>query len=150
MAEDFSDILQMGYDDVPDDIVLPTGEYWFRITGFKVGRQPNENRTPFVQFIYRPISVIDSTLNDEDLINAFPVSDKIWMSKPARKMAKRWFENTLGFNTEGLNNDQLFEMAVGSELRAAVVQNPPKEEGKSPWVEVKRYFRAETTEADAA
>ncbi len=150
MADDISAIMQDTFDDVPDDIYLPTGEYIFRITAFKVGFQPNENRTPFVQWTLRPVGIIDSTIEDEDLLNAFPVYDKLWMSQPAKKMAKRWFENVLGVDTAGLTQEILFEAAVGQEIRAAVTNIPPKEEGGNPYVKVAKYLRIQRAEAQVA
>jgi hypothetical protein len=147
MADDVSGIMQGNFDDVPDDVFLTTGEYIFRITGFKPGYQPNEKRTPFVQWTLRPVGIIDSTLEADDLLNAYPVYDKLWLSDAAKKMAKRWFENVLGMDTAGSNNDVLFETAVGMEVRARVIQDPPKEEGKNPYVKVDRYFRHAEAEA---
>lgn len=150
MADDVSDIMQDDFDDVPEDIWLPTGEYIFRITGFKVGHQPSEKRTPFVQWSLRPVAVVDSVLNDEDLMNAFPVYDKLWLSRAAKKMARRFFENTLGMSVEGNKNDVLFEAAVGMEVRALVTQKPPSAEGKNPYVKVERYFRNQPQEETEA
>ena len=141
MAEDVSAIMRDTYDSVPDDIYLPTGEYMFRITGFKVGYQANEKHTPFVQWTLRPVSVLDSSINDEDLVNAFPVYDKLWLSEAAKRIAKRWFENVLGFDTKGLENEQLFEMSVGQEIRVAVIHNDPRKEGDDPYIKVKQYLR---------
>ena len=127
------------YDDFPEDILLPTGTYDFRITGFK--RATNANGNDFWNFTLRPVQVVESTISDDEIGNVRTVFHKVYDTTASAKMGKQFFEEYVGLEIAGVAKNTLAEMAVNQTVRAFVIQNPPKEEGKNPWVEVKKFLR---------
>lgn len=127
------------YDDVPEDILLPTGTYEFRITGYK--RDTNKNGNDFWNFTLRPVQVVESSISDDEIGNAKTVFHRVYDTTAAAKMGKQFFAEHVGLETEGVPKNVLADMAVNQIVRAYVVQKQPQEEGKRPWVEVEKFLR---------
>lgn len=129
------------YDNVPDEILLPTGTYDFQIVGFK--SDVSAKGSKFWNFRLRPIQVVEASITDEDLGNAKTVFHKLYDTPNTARMGKQFFEEIIGIDTAGVPKPQLVEAAVGSTVRAYVVQKPPQKEGGNPFVEVERFLRRE-------
>ena len=93
------------------------------------------------EFQLRPVAVLSGEGDDEALVNAYPVKDRIYFHTPA---AKKYAMNVLGKilaqDVKGIEVSTLAEASIGQQVRAIVAHSYV--EGKDrPYLNVDNYLK---------
>lgn len=118
-SRNIADIMSMSTDDVVEPVVLPAGEYVFRVLSYKPGNIKNEKATPYVRMNLKPIEVVEAD-TEVDLSNAENVQHDHWMTDKSQSIVKRFFSQNLGLETKDRSFRELFEEAVGLEVTGVI------------------------------
>ena len=118
--KNIAEIMNMNSDDDPDRKQVEDGEWLLRFTSYRPDNVKNEKNTPFVRFNVKPIGKYDAEGNVEEALNYDNVQHDVWMSDDSRPIAKGFFQKSLGIETKGKGWREIYEEAIGLEVRGVI------------------------------
>ena len=131
MSNSLEELATSTFEDVPEEFVLPPGVYIAQITRAKLDQTNGTPPSDYIELKLNPIEVVESTseLSDDDLANAMPVWEKLWLTEKARKYTKRVFTNALGMDNDTVSTTplgELVEAMIGQYVKIVTVTEPYK------------------------
>jgi len=123
-GSDVSDFLSMSPKEVPQTVTLPEGSYDFIITSYRSDRV-GENQTPLVKINVKATGIIQSDLDEADVVNTEPTRLEYWATPNAMKQKnpaislKSFLTGSLGMDQES-SFGELLEQSIGQSFSGVV------------------------------
>ena len=140
---DGSEFLDIRMGDIKVPEILPPGVYRFVFTGYKLDREANDKRTPFVLANFRPVDVVESDA-EVDVTTSKSISRKFYRTEAADPITADFFSKKLGmdWDDEALMGE-LWEEAIGYEVLGEVTNEDSKKNPDISYANIVKFFRAE-------
>lgn len=134
---DLEAIVSGTFDDVPDDVEAPVGTYVLEVIRTEFGVSTGEEPKPYLQVMLKAVEVVEAEgISNDDLVNVYPLRDKMFVNAKAKKRTKQIIEGKFGIDTEGASLATIAENLLGSRVRAALTYDVKTVNG-----EEKKYSR---------
>ena len=114
---DLEEFANNTFDNVPDDINLPPGEYMFEVLRARVDATEKDEPSGFIELTMRPVGVLGGDLSEDMLSSVYPVKDRLYLTDAARKFTKRTLTKGFNLDLEGKSYLQIAEELIGASVK---------------------------------
>lgn len=137
---DLAEVLNYTFDEAPQSLSLPPGDYMFRVHKVHTDEIPNNDRTPFAELSLVPIGVVSADGVDENnLRNYYPVRGRLWLSERALPVSGDILRKCFKRDITGKSVAVVLDELIGAEVRATI-KTRVSDQGKT-FVEVDEWLR---------